>query len=247
MVNTTLNLTKDKIKSFLDGLRTRLLVKTEHETEVNDALSKHTLFPRHQLELAFIDQIVMECLSENVKEYRDKTQALDGKLPCDLILAESSQAKNRKLACGTPIWTHGHPFYKALVSNPSDLYKRWSGKNPKKHAVFAAVAPDIALLAPFRVVFECKYFNQPGRQIATSELVGGLYQTFFYRAMPAKPAGAGGLRFGWDYEYACFLAYDATPTRRLQQAWNDLKETRERFWDDGNIYVMILPRSNAVA
>jgi hypothetical protein len=247
MVNTTVNLTKDEVKSFLDELRTRLLVKTEDETQVKDALSEHPLFVHHQTEIAFIDQIVMECLSDNVKEYLDKTHAADGKLPCDFILAESSQAKNRKLACGTPVWTHGHPFYKALVSNPSDLYKRWSGKDRKKLSVFAAVAPDIALLAPFRVVFECKYFNQPGRHIATSELVSGLYQTFFYRAMPTKPAGAGGLRFGWDYEYACFLAYDATHTQRLRQAWHDLKETRKRFWDDGNIYVMILPRTNAVA
>jgi hypothetical protein len=76
MVNTTLNLTRDEIRSFLDGLRTRLRVKTEDETQVKDALSKHPLFVGHQLEAAFVDQIVMECLSEQVKEYLDNAAIL---------------------------------------------------------------------------------------------------------------------------------------------------------------------------
>jgi hypothetical protein len=99
MVNAMVNLTKDAIKIFLDELRTRILVKTEDETEVKDVLSKHPLFAHKQLESAFIDQIVMGCLSEHVKKYLATTPLSNGKLPCDLILAESSQAKNTKLAC----------------------------------------------------------------------------------------------------------------------------------------------------
>jgi hypothetical protein len=247
MVSAMVNLTKDATKIFLDELRTLLLVKTEDETKVKDVLSKHPLFAHKQLEAAFIDQIVMGCLSENVKKYLATAPISNDKLPSDLILAESSQAKKTKLACGTPVWTQGHPFNKAVESSRTDLYKRWSGSDTKQRkTVFAAVCPDIALLAPFRVIFEGKFFNQPGKQIATSQLVSGLYQTFFYRAMPAKPRGTAGLKYGWDYEYACFLAYDATPKRRLRQAWDDLNEgTRKRFWEDSNIYVMMLPESAA--
>jgi hypothetical protein len=60
--------------------------------------------------------------------------------------------------------------------------------------------------------------------------------------MPSKPPGTAGLKYGWDYEYACFPAYDSTPKRRLRQAWDDLNEgTCKRFWEDSNIYVMMLP------
>src|ERR1700679_883487 len=98
MVSAMVNLTKDATKIFLDELRTLLLVKTEDETKVKDVLSKHPLFAHKQLEAAFIDQIVMGCLSENVKKYLATAPISNDKWPSDLILAESSQAKKTKLA-----------------------------------------------------------------------------------------------------------------------------------------------------
>jgi hypothetical protein len=160
-----------------------LRLKTKPKLET--FLANTPLFTHKQLELAFIDQIVIECLSEHVNEFLATTPISNGKLPCDLMLAESSQAKKTKRACGTPAWTQGHPFNKALESSRTDLYKRWSGRDTKQRkTVFAAVCPDIALFAPFRVVLECKYFNKPGNQTAASQLVNGLYQTLFIERCP---------------------------------------------------------------
>ena len=250
IVNAAMTLAKDEIESFLRGFHSSLTAKTADATEVQSAIRKHPLF-KHQgsksewsnWELAFIDQIVLEHLSEYLKEYLDKNSILNGKSLCDVIAAESSQAKDRHIANGTPAWSRGQPFNKAMGANLDDIYDRWKGNDPKKRkSVFPAVCPDIALLTPFRVVFECKYFNKPGKRPAASELVSDLYQAFFYRAMPTKLAGTAGLKYGWDYEYACFLAYDATRNQRLKRAWDDLSEsTRKRFWEDSNICVMMLP------
>jgi hypothetical protein len=108
--------------------------------------------------MAFIDQIVMECVSEHVTEYIATTPLWNGKSACDVILAESSRAKSRKLACGTPAWTQGHPFNKAF-EHPGNLYKRWSGKNPKWKSVFGAVCPYIALLAPLHIPAESDHVS----------------------------------------------------------------------------------------
>ena len=243
-------LAKDGIECFLRGFHGVMTGKTADAPEVQSAIRNHPAFKhkggkneRSNWELAFIDQIVLESLSEYLKEYLNKNTNLNGKSSCDVILAESSQAKDRRIAKGTAAWSLGHPFNKAMGANPDDIYERWKGNDPRKRkSVFPAVCPDIALLTPFRVVFECKYFNKQANRTAGSELVHDLYQAFFYRAMPTKSAGTAGLKYGWDYEYACFLAYDETPNGRLKKAWNDLSEsTRKRFWEDSNIFVMMLP------
>jgi hypothetical protein len=73
-----------------------LTAKTADATEVQSAIRKHPLF-KHQgsksewsnWELAFIDQIVLEHLSEYLKEYLDKNSILNGKSLCDVIAAEA--------------------------------------------------------------------------------------------------------------------------------------------------------------
>jgi hypothetical protein len=251
MVDAISTLTRGEIESFLAEFSTIMARETEDAAKVQKALGEHPCLHGqsgknewNNWELAFIDQIVLKNLSEHLQKYLAKTAVLNSKSPCDLIAAESSHAKEHHIACGTPAWSQGHPFNKAMGSSLDDLYKRWRGDDPKKRkSTFAAVCPDIALLAPFRVVFECKYFNQPANRPATSQLVRGLYQAFFYRAMPTKSPGTTGLKYGWDYEYACFLTYDATGNRRLRKAWCDLDEgTRKRFWDESNIYVILLPQ-----
>jgi len=40
-------------------------------------------------------------------------------------------------------------------------------------------------------------------------------------------------RARWDYEYACFFAYDATENHQLISAWNEVKErVEEPFWSE---------------
>jgi hypothetical protein len=228
---TAVNLTKREIATFLQGFKDHLSITTaslDRRNVINEA--------------AFAYEIVLK----NLREYLAKqADVLNGRSPRDFILAEDyalAKEDSADLMCGTPTWEPGHPFHKAIATSAKDLYARWSGQDPKgPKSTFGAVCPDLALLAPYRVVFECKYFTQPGEQNAVSQLVSGLYEAFFYRAMPTAPLGTPGLKHGWDYEYACFLAYDATNNRRLRKAWDALKDTRNRFWDQANIYVMILP------
>jgi hypothetical protein len=47
------------------------------------------------------------------------------------------------------------------------------------------------------------------------------------------------------YEYACLLAFDASPGGTLHQSWESLPATVKRgFWEGANVYSMIL-RTNA--
>jgi len=49
------------------------------------------------------------------------------------------------------------------------------------------------------------------------------------------------------YDYACFLAYDASPLNSLRRAWKDINRDVERsFWGALNIYVMIVPHDESV-
>ena len=83
--------------------------KTADAPEVQSAIRNHPAFKhkggkneRSNWELAFIDQIVLESLSEYLKEYLNKNTNLNGKSSCDVILAESSQAKDRRIAKEQP-------------------------------------------------------------------------------------------------------------------------------------------------
>jgi len=243
MPEAPVNFTKERIETFLRDIQKYIGERVADSDRVEStvkALAKKTKGGTN-LEAAFVDEFVLK----NVKTYlaQHESAVLGDKSPRSFILAESVPAKKElAIACWTPAKQTGHPFYKSLRTNPRDLYLRWSGKDRKaRKTPFVPVCPDLALLAPYRVVFECKYFNQRATQPAVLQLVEGLYEAFFYRALPTFEPGVAGLKYGWNYEYACFLAYDATPNRRLEQAWKELKQVRGRFWAESNIFVMILP------
>ena len=120
--------------------------------------------------------------------------------------------------------------------------RRWKGE-PNKQT--SQSAPDLALrnLFPFNIVFEIKYFADGGLGKAATELVTDLYQAFFYRALPYVKATES--KPSWDYEYACLLAYDASPGGTLRQSWESLPpKVKSGFWNGANVYAMIL-RSDA--
>jgi hypothetical protein len=95
-------------------------------------------------------------------------------------------------------------------------------------------------------LFEGKYFSRGSLEFAQRELVTNIYQAFFYLSLPrlleTKTHAA------WDYEFACVLAYDASPDGVLLQAWHSLPATvKSACWTGANLYVMILRGSRDAA
>ncbi len=67
-----------------------------------------------------------------------------------------------------------------------------------------------------------------------------LYECFFYRGLSIVKDQRKG-HADWDYDYACLIAYDATPGGSYEKAWTDLPdEVRWAFWKGANLYIIIL-------
>ncbi len=144
----------------------------------------------------------------------------------------------QEISSNTPARTRSHPFDKAFISDPMALYAKWSGST-KRHPLTQS-CPDFALRPPcaHKIVFEAKYFTSESPTTAARELVTGLYQTFFYRALP--PSYEDPSR-PWDYDYACLIAFDGSSNGVLKSAWETRdRDVRSGFWEGANLYTMIL-------
>ena len=144
----------------------------------------------------------------------------------------------REMSSGSPVRRGGHPFTKTREPSLA-TYERWA-KSVRGGGLHQS-CPDLALQAPFPwpTVFEGKYFA--GESVGESRrvLVDSIYEAFFYRALPELPATKTHAQ--WKYDYACLLAYDASEGGTLKSAWEDLRpKVRDSFWDNGNVYVMVL-------
>jgi hypothetical protein len=140
----------------------------------------------------------------------------------------------------SPIRSELYPFRKILGSEPSEIYQGW--KNPEKgRPALMRSCPDFSLRDPFphSILFEGKYFRSGGSKFAQGQLVTNIYQAFFYRGLPRLAATKKHPE--WNYDYACLMAYDASPKGTLISAWTELPpQTRRSFWKGANVYVMIL-------
>jgi hypothetical protein len=139
----------------------------------------------------------------------------------------------------SPIRWERHPFRKILGSSPSDIYRGW--RNPEKGRALTQSCPDFSLRDPFphSILFEGKYFSRGSLEFAQRQLVTNIYQAFFYRGLPRLAATKRHPE--WNYDYACLMAYDASPKGTLTSAWTALDpQTRRSFWEGANVYVMIL-------
>ena len=133
-------------------------------------------------------------------------------------LLSESYREMREYASGTPARLSRHPFEKVIGASAQSVIRRWKSANPTVKSY-----PDLALRAPcpYRTVFEGKYFSRGGTTAAETALATNIYQAFFYRGLARireilrRPA--------WDYEYACVLAYDATPDGAMLEAWDGLR------------------------
>jgi hypothetical protein len=139
----------------------------------------------------------------------------------------------------SPIRWERHPFKKVLGASASDIYRGWA--DPEKGHALTQSCPDFSVREPFphSILFEGKYFPRGSLDYAQRQLVTDIYQTFFYRGLPRLAATRKHPE--WNYDYACLMAYDASPKGTLAAAWTALPlQTRRSLWEGANVYVMIL-------
>jgi hypothetical protein len=188
---------------------------------------RHKAFP----EGAFLNHFVLPALYRFVAEY----PGMDAEKARESLLSESYR-KMRDYASDSPARSARHPFDKVVGVSAPGVIRRWNSAR-----ALIQSCPDIALRAPFpyRTVFEGKYFRRGGLGAAESALAADIYQAFFYRGLARLPAIKK--KPGWDYDYACVLAYDGSESGALLRAWAGLRpKIGKGCWEGARVYVMIL-------
>lgn len=222
---------REEARLFLEGLRDYFSAHW-HADEVKQKMLKYedeAKSKNHKLRNVAHETIFSnEFVVPGIQEYlTSESLKLSGEEAKKALLAEGYE-NFRDKASGTPKSPFRHPFTKRFSTTTSIVTSWWDSAkgSPVKEA-----CPDFALRLPYRVVGETKYFREGGIEAAKTELVKGIYQCFFYRGLP------------WDYEYACFLAYDASGKGSLAKAWGqeNVATVRKACWEGANIFVMILP------
>jgi len=208
-----------------------LWIRSRVAAAKNDDKQKHLRLP----EAAFLNGEVIPVLFEVLKT----SGGLSGDQARQALLNEYHRTMP-ETALWSPIRWERHPFRKILNASPSSIYRDW--RTAEKHYGLTQSCPDFSLRDPFphSILFEGKYFSRGSPEFAQRQLVTDVYQAFFYRGLPRLDAVAK-KHPEWNYDYACLMAYDASPRGTLASAWNDLpRQTRSSFWEGANVYVMIL-------
>lgn len=225
---------QDFEKTLLEKMPKGAAMDVEIRAIVADAKSdprkKHLRLP----EAAFLNHFVLPALFAELTG----SAGLSDDEAKDALLNEYHRSMP-DISRRSPIHALRHPFKKMLGISAEAIYRQWM--KPEKGDGLTQSCPDFALRTPFphSIVFEGKYFRSGSRAYASKDLVADLYQAFFYRGLPKTETKKG--RPGWDYDYACLLAFDASRDGTLRAAWDDLNLTvRRSFWEGANIYVMIL-------
>lgn len=197
---------------------------------VDDPAQKHLRGREH----TFTNAIAIPLLFDFLCSYPGMTPAASK----DAFLSESYR-NLFEFCSGSPARRLGHPFGKALSSDPETIYAQWTRKG--KGSPLTQSCPDFAFRSPFphHILFEAKYFSGNSLAAARRELVSSVYQAFFYRALP--PDCTETKRPDWDYDYSCLFAYDASHDGHLLSAWQEIDPSVKRgFWEGANVYVMVL-------
>jgi len=233
---------KDQALEFLEKLEQTLNKKLPGPIEMElrirqtvaaaktDDSQKHLRLP----EAAFLNGQAIPILFDMLQ-----TEGLYTELARHALLNEYHRTMP-EISCQSPIRWERHPFRKILGCSTSDIYRGWA--NPDQGHALTQSCPDFSLRDPFphSILFEGKYFPRGSLEFAQRQLVALIYQAFFYRGLP-RLAATGKHKTEWSYDYACLLAYDASPEGTLSSAWKGLDtRTQRSFWEGANVYVMIL-------
>ena len=144
-----------------------------------------------------------------------------------------------EFASASPARSQRHPFKKVIGVRPREIIKQWKGEG--QGSSVAQSCPDMAFRSPcpHTIIFEGKYFSKGNIQSAETALATDIYQAFFYLGLSHLPETSK--HPAWNYDYVCMLAYDATKSGSLKEAWESLdKKVKIGCWEGASIYVMIL-------
>ena len=212
----------DEARKFLGGL----------ESHLNRSIPGPHVVRQHreQKEGAILDHYIAPQIYSHLTGYL----AMGPEEARRAFLSESQSVRDSGISSGSPKRSRKHPFTKEMGASPQRVIQDWRGPSGLVQA-----CPDMALRSPYKIVIEGKYFRKGGKQAAETALVTGIYECFFYRGLVNLPETK---RYAaWDYDYACLLAYDATETASLFEAWRGIDESvKQGFWEGGGIYVMVL-------
>ncbi len=196
---------------------------------------KHLRLP----EAAFLNGQALPVLFDLLISYA----RLSGEQAQQALLSEYHRS-TPNLARQSPIRWERHPFRKILGARASDIYQGWA--SPDKGGALT----ESVRISPSAIrsrILSCSRGNTSHAarwNLPNDRLVTDIYQAFFYRGLPRLAAAKGHPE--WNYDYACLMAYDASPTGTLTSAWTALHpRTRRSFWEGANVYVMILRGSPA--
>ena len=197
----------------------------------NDDKQKHLRLP----EAAFLNVKVLPVVFEMIQNHNGLS-----KDQSRLALLNEYHRSMPEISCYSPMRWERHPF-KKVVGTATDIYRAWA--DPEKFHGLTRSSPDFSLRDPFphSILFEGKYFSRRvvSVEYAQRQLVGLVYEAFFYLGLPRLAPTKKHPE--WGYDYACLLAYDASPQGTLRSAWTMLHPKVQRgFWEGANVYVMIL-------
>ena len=85
-----------------------------------------------------------------------------------------------------------------------------------------------------------KFFDGESLSFAEKALVAGVYEAAFYLPSTSQDDTR---KTKWDYDFGCLLAYDASDGAYLKRAWASV-HCRRLFWEDAQVFVMILRGQN---
>ena len=236
---------KEGAQDFLDGLAKAIDAATAEfrgpamerhiRTLIREADANGTKAFTTGPESAFLNTFAVPVLFDEIQAYA----GLSSEQARIALLNEYARSMP-KFSTHSPFRTVKTPFSKKMGVSAETIYRAWKSEQ-KDHGLQRA-GPDFALRPPFphRIVFEGKYIARGSSELAQKELVGDIYQAFFYRGLPQVPETKRG-QAEWNYDYACLLVFDASPKRVFRNAWLDLDHSvRSSIWDGANIYVMVL-------
>ena len=184
----------------------------------------------------FLDRYVLPVMHSRLTELAHTSSEKDAG---ESFLAESIPMRDAGMASGSPASLNNHLFTKQFGLSPDDVVRLWWSDLA---SVTTQSFPDWAMRFPYKIVFEGKLFRAGSLDVAKRELVDGIYECAYYRGHPTVLATRDCP--GWDYDYACLVAYDASENWTLQQAWGSIHPSiMAGCWDSENIFVMVIPIS----